>query len=59
MKHRLILVAEVKEETVELLSEWTFLIEWLRTFVVDTLGLNIVELKIEPIKEKGDGNGDQ
>jgi len=56
VKYRLVLIAELEEETVELLSEWSFAIEWLRSFVVNTLGLNIIELKVE---KKGEKHGNQ
>jgi len=59
MKFHIVLVAEIKEEESQTLSQRTWLLEWLRSFVINTLGLNIVRLEVRPAETKGENDGSE
>jgi len=54
VRYQIHLVAEFKKGEEQFDPQWTYLLEWLRSFVVKTLGLNIIRLEIQRIETKGE-----
>lgn len=59
MRYQIHLVAEFKKGEEQFDPQRTYLLEWLRNFVVKTLGLNIVRLEIQRIETKGENDGSE